>query len=163
MRLSLMIEYDAIKILHALAAVAATGPLLVAPWLSAQLKHCSTDNKPLLLRGLAFTDRFYNVGGWGLILSGILMFWLKDWKRCFELWFLLSVAIFVLDSALEKRLRDPANEVLQACSPDAEQWQPAARQIHRGVLGQALCTSAILLVMLLHSTLDLKVLALKLF
>lgn len=30
MRLSLMIEYDAIKILHALAAVAATGPLLVA-------------------------------------------------------------------------------------------------------------------------------------
>ncbi|WP_411382270.1 hypothetical protein [Pseudomonas sp. MPB26] len=158
-----MIDYDAIKIFHALAAVAATGPLLVAPWLSAQLKHCSHDNKPLLLRGLTFTDRFYNVAGWGLILSGILMFWLKEWQRCFELWFLLSVALFVLDSAVEKRWREPAHEVLQASTPDAEQWQPAARQIHRGVLGQALCTSAILLVMLLHSTLDLKVLALKLF
>lgn len=158
-----MVDYDAIKVLHALAAVAATGPLLFAPWLSAQLKHCSESTQPLLLRGLAFSDRFYNVAGWGLILSGVLMFWLKDWHRCFQVWFVLSVAIFVLDSVIEKRLRDPANAVLQASTPDAEQWQAAARQIHRGVLGQALCTSAILLVMLLHSTLDLKVLALKLF
>lgn len=158
-----MIEYDAVKIFHALAAVAATGPLLFAPWLSAQLKHCTELTKPLLLKGLAFTDRFYNVAGWGLILSGILMFWLVDWRRSFEVWFVLSVAIFVLDSVIEKRLREPANLVLERTHPQAEQWQPAARQIHYGVLGQALCTSAILLVMLLHSQLSLNVLALKVF
>lgn len=158
-----MVHYDVFKIAHALAAVAATGPLLFAPWLSAQLKSCSFATKPLLLGGLAFTDRLYNVAGWGLMLSGILMFWLKDWQRSFELWFLLSVAIFVLDSVIEKRLRDPANEVLKTTSPGADQWLPAVRQIHLGVLGQAICTSLILLVMLLHSQLNLNVLSLRVF
>ncbi|ROM97178.1 hypothetical protein [Pseudomonas brassicacearum] len=158
-----MIHYEVFKIVHALAAVAATGPLLFAPWLSARLKNCSDATKPLLLGGLAFSDRLYNVAGWGLILSGILMFWLKDWQRSFEVWFLLSVAIFTLDSVFEKRLRDPANEVLEATSPGAEQWLPAAQQIHLGVVGQATCTSLILLVMLLQSHLELNLLTLKIF
>ncbi|WPN97554.1 DUF2269 family protein [Pseudomonas sp. MUP55] len=158
-----MTEYDALRIFHVLAAVAATGPLLVAPWLSAQLKRCDELTKPLLLRGLTFTDRFYNVAGWGLILSGVLMFWLLDWRRSFEVWFMLSVSLFVLDSVLEKCLRDPAREVLERTQAQTEQWQPAVRRIYLGVLGQALCTCAILLVMLLHSQMTLNMLALRLF
>lgn len=152
-------NYDAIKIFHALAAVAATGPLLFAPWLSARLKVCGSENAALLLQGLAVTDRYYNIAGWALMLSGIGMFWLHDWHRLFQLWFLLSVAIFVIDSLAEKRLRDPTLAALAKLGPGHENWSPTVAHLHQAVLAQMICTAAILVVMLLHSQLDINLLS----
>ncbi|CAK6500169.1 hypothetical protein PANPA_00094 (plasmid) [Pantoea sp. Nvir] len=156
-------NYDVIKMLHALAAVAATGPLLFAPWLSARLKGCRSENTALLLQGLKITDRYYNIAGWALMLSGIAMFWLYDWHRLFQVWFLLSVAIFVIDSLAEKRLRDPANAALATLRPGDAEWHTTAARLHKAVVAQMICTAAILTVMLLHSQLDINLLTLAPF
>lgn len=152
-------NYDVIKIFHALAAVAATGPLLFAPWLSARLKICRSENAALLLQGLTVTDRFYNIAGWALMLSGIGMFWLYDWHRLFQVWFLLSVAIFIVDSLAEKRLRDPAIAALVKLHPGGADWGATVARLHKAVLAQMICTSAILIVMLLHSQLNINLLS----
>lgn len=151
-------SYDVIKMVHALAAVAATGPLLFAPWLSARLKRCQSENAALLLQGLDVTDRYYNIAGWVLMLSGIGMFWLHDWHRLFQIWFLLSVAIFVIDSLAEKRLRDPANTALATLRPGDAEWSANVARLHKAVVAQMICTAAILMVMLLHSQLDINLL-----
>ncbi|MGB8667878.1 MAG: hypothetical protein WCD24_24515 [Serratia inhibens] len=151
-------SYDVIKIVHALAAVAATGPLLFAPWLSARLVRCQAENKTLLLSGLAASDRFYNIAGWALMLSGIALFWLQDWHRVFQLWFILSVVIFIVDSAAEKRWRDPANEVLAQLQPGEPGWAENTARLHKAVIAQMICTSLILVIMLLHSQLQINVL-----
>ena len=82
-------KYDIVKIIHTLCALAVTGSLLIAPWLSYQLRKCQphTNNKLLLLKGLEFTDKYYNIAGW---------------HRIFEAWFVLSVTIFIIDSLAEK-------------------------------------------------------------
>lgn len=151
-------NYDVIKMIHALAAVAATGPLLFAPWFSARLKRCQPANAALLLRGVEVTDRFYNIAGWVLMLSGIGMFWLHDWHRIFQVWFMLSVAIFVIDSLAEKRLRDPASTALTSLSPDDADWSVNVSRLHKAVVAQMICTTAILIVMLLHSQLSINLL-----
>lgn len=153
-------SYDVIKLFHALAAVAATGPLLFAPWLSARLKRCQPEGAALLLQGLAVTDRYYNIAGWALMLSGIAMFWLYDWHRLFQIWFLLSVAIFVIDSLAEKRLRDPASAALATLRPGDADWRTQVARLHKAVVAQMICTAAILLVMLLHSQLAINLLTL---
>ncbi|EFE95270.1 hypothetical protein [Serratia odorifera] len=156
-------NYDIIKLVHALAAVAATGPLLFAPWLSARLAVSPAENKTVLLNGLAATDRFYNIAGWGLMLSGIALFWLQDWHRAFQLWFVLSVAIFVIDSLAEKRWRDPATTALAQLQPGQEGWAENAARLHKAVIAQMACTALILLVMLLHSQLRINLLTLSLW
>jgi len=153
------LNYDVIKIFHALAAVAATGPLLFAPWLSARLKICRAENATLLLQGLTVTDRFYNIAGWALMLSGIGMFWLYDWHRLFQIWFVLSVAIFIIDSLAEKRLRDPAIAALTKLHPGHEDWISTVTRLHKAVVTQMICTAAILIVMLMHSQLDIDLLS----
>ncbi|ARJ41021.1 hypothetical protein B1H58_02755 [Pantoea alhagi] len=156
-------SYNVIKLVHALAAVAATGPLLFAPWMSAHLKRGQPQNQAILLRGLDATDRYYNIAGWVLMLSGIVMFWLQDWHRVFQLWFLLSVAIFVLDSLAEKRLRDPANDALATLLPGEEGWQASVSRLHKAVITQMVCTALILVVMLMHSQLQINLLTLSPF
>lgn len=156
-------NYDVIKMLHALAAVAAAGPLLFAPWLSARLKLCRPENAALLLQGLKVTDRYYNIAGWALMLSGIGMFWLHDWRRLFQIWFLLSVAIFVIDSLAERRLRDPANAALATLRPGDANWSATVARLHKAVVAQMICTAAILIVMLLHSQLQSNLLAIAPF
>lgn len=151
-------SYDVVKVVHALAAVAATGPLLFAPWLSAHLKRGQVGNQAMLLSGLAVTDRYYNIAGWVLMLSGMVMFYLEDWHRVFQLWFLLSVVIFVFDSLAEKRLRDPANDALAKLQPGDAGWQENVSRLHKAVLTQMICTALILMVMLLHSQLQISVL-----
>jgi len=153
------LNYDVIKIFHALAAVAATGPLLFAPWLSARLKICRAENAALLLQGLTVTDRFYNIAGWALMLSGIGMFWLYDWHRLFQIWFVLSVTIFIIDSLAEKRLRDPAIAALTKLHPSDENWISTVARLHKAVVTQMICTAAILIVMLMHSQLDINLLS----
>ena len=156
-------SYDAIKLVHAMAAVTATGPLLFSPWLSARLKRCQADNKTLLLNGLDAADTYYNIAGWVLMLSGIVMFWLHDWSRIFQLWFILSVAVFVVDSIAEKRLRDSATEALAALQPGEPGWTENTARLHKGVMTQAACTSLILAIMLLHSQLQINLLNLAPF
>ena len=145
-------SYVAIKIIHSLAAVAAMGPLMFAPWMSTQLKHCREDsNKALLLKGIETTDTYYNVAGWILILSGVAMFWMQDWHRVFQLWFILSVVVFGLDSLAEKRLRDPAIKALMPLKPGEVGWSEHTGALHRAVMIQMVCTAFILLIMLLYS------------
>ncbi|WP_241613255.1 hypothetical protein [Rosenbergiella epipactidis] len=151
-------SYNLIKALHALVAIAATGPLLFAPWLSARLKNSRAENATLLLQGLEVTDRYYNIAGWILMLSGIGMFWLNDWHRLFQIWFLLSVVIFVIDSLAEKRLRDPAISTLTKSHPSNDDWTHASERLHKAVLIQMVSTAAIVVIMLLHSLLDINML-----
>ncbi|WP_353613520.1 hypothetical protein [Mangrovibacter phragmitis] len=159
----MMLSYDITKVLHALAAVSATGPLLFSPWLSARLKRCQGDNKNLLLKGLSVADTYYNIAGWVLILSGVAMFWLQDWYRVFQLWFILSVLVFIIDSVAEKRLRDPANKALTTLQPGELGWDENTALLHKAVIIQMVCTSLILLIMLLHSQLQINLLALNPF
>lgn len=159
-----MLEYNLMKLIHALAAVAATGPLLFAPWLSWRLQSCQQNTeKQLLLSGLTITDRFYNIAGWLLMISGAVMLWMEDWHRLFQLWFVLSVALFVIDSIAEKKWRDPATTALDTTTPGASGWQQHTIRLHRAVLTQMGSTSLILLVMLLHNQLTASLLSLTQF
>ncbi|WP_226093667.1 hypothetical protein [Dickeya oryzae] len=159
-----MLEYNLMKLLHALAAVAATGPLLFAPWLSWRLQSCQQNpEKQLLLSGLTITDRFYNVAGWLLMISGAVMLWLDDWHRLFQLWFVLSVAFFVIDSIAEKKWRDPATTALDTTGPGEPGWLLHTSRLHRAVLTQMGSTSLILLAMLLHNQLTMSLLSITSF
>ncbi|MEI8633165.1 hypothetical protein P4S72_16300 [Vibrio sp. PP-XX7] len=155
-------NYDMIKVIHALAAVAATGPLLFAPWLSARLKTCQVETKTLLLKGLSFSDTFYNIAGWVVMLSGIVMFWLQDWHRIFQLWFMLSVVIFVIDSIAEK-MAGLILESLENPTPRDIGWTLYTQRIHKAVMTQTICTALIFAIMLLHSQLSINLLNLVLF
>ncbi|CAM3193619.1 hypothetical protein [Vibrio diazotrophicus] len=156
-------NYDLIKILHALGAVGATGSLLLAPWMSYKLRDAKSTNKTLLLKGLEFTDRYYNIAGWIVMLSGIVMFYLQDWHRIFQTWFVLSVALFIIDSIAEKIWRDPATEILTNIDPVDELWFQESRRLHKAVLAQMICTALIFVTMLLHSQLSLNLLEIQLF
>ncbi|WP_447876637.1 hypothetical protein [Serratia fonticola] len=159
----MMLNYDFIKVVHVLAAVAATGPLLFSPWLSARLKRCQGGNKTLLLNGLSVADTYYNIAGWVLMLSGIVMFWLQDWHRVFQLWFILSVLVFIIDSLAEKRLRDPANKALATLQPGEPGWDENTSRLHNAVSTQMVCTLLIFFIMLLHSQLQINLLPFNLF
>ncbi|ALX93031.1 hypothetical protein AV650_05430 [Serratia fonticola] len=158
-----MLNYDVIKVVHILAAVFATGPLLFSPWLSIRLKRCQGGNKNLLLNGLSAADTYYNIAGWVLMLSGIVMFWLQDWHRVFQLWFILSVLVFIIDSLAEKRLRDPANKALTTLQPGEPGWDENTARLHNAVITQMVCTLLIFAIMLLHSQLQINLLALNPF
>ncbi len=151
-------NYDLIKVVHALAAVVAVGPMIFAPWLSRRLKNCHADNKTWLLSGLNATDTYYNIAGWVLILTGIGMFYLQDWHRIFQLWFILSVVIFIFDSIVEKRIRDPANDALANLQPSDSQWSENTDRLHQAVTAQMLSTALIFVIMLVHSQLNFNLL-----
>lgn len=106
-------------------------------------------------------DRYYNIAGWGLILSGIFMLWSKEWYRIFQLWFILSVLVFIVDSIVEKLLRDPSNRALSQLHPKAMGWGKNAAKMHKAVIIQAICTLIILLIMLLHSRLQINLLSIS--
>ncbi|MDO4907943.1 hypothetical protein [Neisseria sp.] len=154
-------DYNFAQTIHLLAAVAAAGPLLFAPYLSLRLKSCKEEEKILILRSLTMIDRYYNIAGWGLILSGIFMLWSKEWYRIFQLWFILSVLVFIVDSIVEKLLRDPSNRALSQLHPKAMGWGKNAAKMHKAVIIQAICTLIILLIMLLHSRLQINLLSIS--
>ena len=129
-------NYDLIKALHALGAAGALGPLLMAPWISYKLRYAKSSNKILLLKGLEFTDRYYNIFGWIVMLTGIVLFYLQDWHRIFQIWFILSVLLFIVDSVAEKVWRDPAIEILTNTEPSDVVWIPETRRLHKAVLVQ---------------------------
>lgn len=156
-------SYDLFKMIHTIGAVGATGPLLVAPWMSYKLRNATASNKTLLLKGLAFTDRYYNIAGWIVMLSGIVMFYLQDWHRMFQIWFVLSVAIFIIDSIAEKKWRDPANDALASLNPDDVLWLSETQRLHKAVMTQMICTSLIFITMLFHCQLKLNLLEIQLF
>ena len=156
-------SYDLFKMVHAIGAVGATGSLLVAPWMSYKLRHATASNKTLLLKGLAFTDRYYNIAGWIVMLSGIVMFYLQDWHRIFQFWFVLSVVIFIVDSIAEKIWRDPANDALTSLNPDDVLWLSETQRLHKAVMTQMICTSLIFITMFFHSQLKLNLLGIQLF
>lgn len=120
-------------------------------------------NKTLLLNGLSVADTYYNIAGWVLMLSGIVMFWLQDWHRVFQLWFILSVLVFIIDSLAEKRLRDPANKALATLQPGEPGWDENTSRLHNAVSTQMVCTLLIFFIMLLHSQLQINLLAFNLF
>lgn len=153
--------YDWVKVVHALAAVVAVGPMLFAPWLSRCLTLSNGDNKALILKGLDAIDTFYNIAGWGLMLTGAVMFYLQDWHRIFQLWFILSVIIFIFDSIAEKRIRDPANDALIDLEPGASGWVENTLNLTKAVKAQVICTAAIFIIMLLHSQLNFNLLDLS--
>ncbi|GAB2903261.1 hypothetical protein GCM10027093_45510 [Paraburkholderia jirisanensis] len=148
-------NYALVKFAHALAAVAAAGPLIFAPWLSAGLKRCEPGTQTLLLKGLDATDTCYNVSGWLVLLTGLVLFWLAGWHAALQGWFVLSVAVFVVESIIEKRVREPASAALQRLQPGAAGWRAQADRLHRAVVAQSLCTLLILAVMLLHTHLSI--------
>jgi hypothetical protein len=149
------LNYTLVKLAHALAGIAATGPLLFAPWLSARLKACTPATQTLLLSGLERTDTCYNVSGWLVMLTGFALFWLSSWHAALQGWFVLSVAIFVVESVIEKRVREPAGVALAKLQPGTSGWHTQAARLHNAVVAQSLCTCLILLVMLLHSHLSI--------
>lgn len=93
----------------------------------------------------------------------VALFWLQDWHRAFQLWFVLSVAIFMIDSLAEKRWRDPATTALAQLLLGQDGWAENADQLHKAVIAQMACTALILLVMLLHSQLRINLWALSLW
>lgn len=58
-------DYNFAQTIHLLAAVAAAGPLLFAPYLSLRLKSCKEEEKILILRSLTIIDRYYSRLGAG--------------------------------------------------------------------------------------------------
>jgi len=150
--------FELIKMIHILGAVGATGILLVAPWMSFKLKESDISNKNLLLTGLCFTDVFYNIAGWITILSGIFMFWFQNWYGVFQIWFVISLTIFIIDSIFEKKWREPANEILKKIEPNDPKWLKETKRLHKAVTAQMICTSLIFIVMLLHNQLNANIL-----
>jgi hypothetical protein len=149
------LNYALVKLAHALAGIAATGPLIFAPWLSARLKRCEPGTQALLFRGLDAADTCYNLSGWLVMLTGFGLFWLTSWHAALQGWFVLSLAIFMVDTVVERRMRDPAGAALMDMEPGASGWHMQASRLHNAVVIQSLCTFLILLVMLLHSHLSI--------
>lgn len=152
--------FELIKMVHILGAVGAAGVLFSAPWMSLKLKNADISNKTLLLQGLYFTDCFYNIAGWVTIVSGVLMFWFQHWYGLFQVWFIVSVMIFVIDSMVEKKWREPANAMLKEIMPSDPKWVIETNKLHKAVTSQVICTSLIFIVMLLHNQLNLNILSL---
>lgn len=138
-------------IVHSIAAVIAVGPLALNPWLANQIIR-SRDNRPLL-RTLYITDIFYNRGGWILILSGVALFYLTDWHRAFHAWFLICIGLFVVDSIVERRIREPALTDLSGLTEHHAAWRTSALRLRRGVWVQTASAYLILILMLVRPNL----------
>ncbi|MDO4641056.1 MAG: hypothetical protein Q4A84_05045 [Neisseria sp.] len=150
-------SYNLVHVLHILFAIVAVGPLLFAPWLSLRLKTCEEEReKFLLLKGLRAIDIYYNIAGWGLMLSGGVLLYLHEWHRIFQLWFIFSVLLFIVDSIAEKFLRDPSGEMLNQLTPKATNWNEYSLKMHKAIVIQTVCTACIFILMLLHSRLPIK-------
>jgi len=143
--------YFPIIVIHAVAAVFAVGPILFAPWLGKQLIQKETGS-PYFLRGLRATEKFYNVGGWVLIVSGLALLYLTDWAALKQAWLWFCVALFAIDSGLEKWLREPAYAKLENQGGKGVEWNVAARRLQLGLLAQGILVGGILLLMLVRPT-----------
>jgi len=143
--------YFSIIIIHAVAAVVAVGPVLFAPWLGKQLIQ-KKPGSPYFLLGLRATEKFYNVGGWVLIVSGLALLYLTDWAALKQAWLWLCVALFAIDSSVEKWLREPAYAKLENQGGKDAEWNIAARHLQLGLLAQGILVGGILLLMLVRPT-----------
>lgn len=97
------------------------------------------------------------------MLSGIMMLFLQDWQRIFQLWFILCIIIFIFDSVAEKYFRDSALKAIAVVPRSEPMWLANAARSHWAVVIQTTCTSLIFILMLLHSHQQFELLNLNIF
>lgn len=135
--------------IHAIAAVAAVGPLFLAPWLSFQASKGGIGSRNFV-RTIEMTDLFFNRAGWVLIISGLVIFDIIGWQEAVKPWFIACVLIFIIDTFIEQKIRDPAYKHLSEIDESDATWKSSAKRLQRGVLAQTASATLILILMLVH-------------